>query len=384
MDPDQLLLGAFIGAQVLIVLFCVVKANAYRERVLLMHAAATLMAVLLVQSLVVSRALLPQSIFLLVLALAGLHLLDLVSHAGALRRARRWLLATSAGALPLLAAAAAFDYWWMFAGTVLWVVVVAVLLVRAWPQSKPWIWWLLPGKLALVVASASVLWEVDHPTMATTLTVAGLLMLWSACVYIATGWRGRIFGETRARINARNAVDPLTGLATPLVIGERVRAARNLIRRYGHPSVLMLVHIENLFAIASEFGPEAAEAAVLGAANRVRECLRDGDVAARLTHSRMAVLAEGLSPAEAAANVASRILVAGLKEPLAAAPAEFLRFRIVLAPIPVEDVPAKLLLHRMGARLDQELQASSERRILSLSHDDLLAPPQSASQPAAL
>jgi hypothetical protein len=219
MDPDQLWLGAFVGAQVLIVLFCVVKANAYRERVLLLHAAATLMGVLLVQSLIGVQPVRPESIFLLVLALAGLHLLDLVSHAGALRRARRWLLGMSAGALPLLAIAAAFNYWWVLAGIALWLLVVAVLLVRAWPQSQPWIWWLLPGKMALMAASAGVLWEADNPGIELTLPVAGFLAIWSACVYIATGWRGRIFGETRARINARNAVDPLTGLATPLVLG---------------------------------------------------------------------------------------------------------------------------------------------------------------------
>ncbi|QJW84880.1 GGDEF domain-containing protein [Ramlibacter terrae] len=124
------------------------------------------------------------------------------------------------------------------------------------------------------------------------LLVGGLLTAWSACVYLATGWRGRIRGETRARVKARNTIDPLTGLATPLVLSERVEAARHLTRRYGHPSVLMLVHIENPASLAHEFGPEAAESAVLAAAARVREALlRDGDVVARLTHTRMGVLA---------------------------------------------------------------------------------------------
>jgi hypothetical protein len=40
--------------------------------------------------------------------------------------------------------------------------------------------------------------------------------------------------------------------------------------------------------------------------------------------------------------------------------------------VPAEDIPAKLLLHRMGFRLDQELQASSERRIATIAHDELL------------
>ncbi|QJW84881.1 hypothetical protein HK414_18660 [Ramlibacter terrae] len=108
-DLRALWLGAFVGAQVLVVFFCVIKANAYRERALLLHAAATLLSVLTVQSLIGRQPMvLPGAVFLLVPALAGLQLLDLMSHAGALRRARRWLLGTSAVAMPVLAVGAAF------------------------------------------------------------------------------------------------------------------------------------------------------------------------------------------------------------------------------------------------------------------------------------
>src|SRR5690606_20800537 len=124
------------------------------------------------------------------------------------------------------------------------------------------------------------------------IVLAALLALWSACTYLATDWRGRMQGVTQARVQGRNTVDPLTGLATPLVLAERVHAARHMTRRYGHPSVLMLVHIDNLQSLGAEFGPEAMEAAVLAAASRVRESLlRAGDVAARLAHARIGILA---------------------------------------------------------------------------------------------
>jgi GGDEF domain-containing protein len=372
--PAQLWLGACVGAQVLLVFSCVIQANAYRERAFLLHAAATLMAVLAVQALVGNQSLLPPAVLLLVPALAGLQLMDMMSHAGGLRQARRWLLAVSAIALPLLAAGAVYTPWAFAIGIVLWTAVVTVVLVRAWRQSRPWIWWLLPAVAALSLAGMLV--EATEPPYAIedALLLAGLLTVWAACTYLACGWRGRIFGETRARIQARNTVDPLTGLATPLVLAERMLAARHLTRRYGHPSVVMVVHIENLAALAAEFGPEAAESAVLAAASRVRESLlRDGDVAARLTHARIGVLAEGAAPGEAAATVATRILVAGLKEPLAAAKAEYLRFRIVLAAVPAEDIPPRLLLLRLNARMDQELRAGSERRIVTITQEELNA-----------
>lgn len=373
LDSGQLWLGACVGAQLLVVLVCVIKGNAYRDRSLLLHAAAALMGVLTVQALIGRGDVLqPHAVFLLVPALAGLQLLDLVAHAGGLRLARRWLLAASAGAMPLLASASLWHPGFAVAALVLWFGIVGLVLARAWPQSQPWVWWLLPALLALGVAGGRMTAHDGAPTFDDALLLAGLLVVWSTCTYVASGWRGRIHGETRARLHARNTVDPLTGLATPLVLAERVHAARHLTKRYGHPSVLMVVHIENLASLAQEFGPEAAESAVLVAANRVREALlRDGDVAARLTHARIGVLAEGAAPGQAAATVATRVLVAGLKEPLPATPAEYLRFRIVLAAIPLDEISPKQLLHRLNARLDQEVEGGSERRIVTLSPDDL-------------
>lgn len=374
-DPAQLWLGACVGAQLLVVLFCAVKANAYHERPLLLHAAATLMGVLAVQTLSGRQALEPVLAFMLVPALAGLQLLALVTHVGALRTLRRWLLGATAVVVPAGAAASLLHPAFAAVGLLAWTVVVALLLARAWHQSQPWISWLVPGMAALGLAGAAVLSVRGPPDFDDALLVGGLLTLWTACVYLASGWRGRLRGETRARVQARNTVDPLTGLATPLVLTERVHAARHLTRRYGHPSVLMVLHLENLDAIGAEFGPETAESAVLAAASRVREALqRDGDVAARLTHARFGVLAEGAATGQAAATVATRILAAGLKEPLAAAPAVYLRFRIVLGAVPAdESVPPKMLLYRLNARLDQEVLGGSERRIVTMTQDELLA-----------
>jgi len=379
-DPTQLWLGAFVGAQVLLVFVCVIQANAYRERALLLHGAATLVGALAVQSLAGRQPLAPPAVLLIVPALAGLQLMDLMSHAGGLRQARRWLLAVSAGVLPVAAVLAVFQPWALAGGMTVWTAVVLLLMVRAWPQSRPWIWWLPPGLVALAIAGFGLAVH-DRPFDSDdAVALGGLLTVWAACTYLATAWRGRIFGETRVRVNASNTVDPLTGLATPLVLAERVHAARHLMRRYGHPSVLMVVNIDNLGTIAQEFGPEAAESAVLAAASRVREALlRDGDVAARLAHARIGVLAEGVGPGEAAAVIATRILSAGLKEPLAAARAEYLRFRIVLAGVPPEDIPARTLLQRLNGRLDQEVRGASERRIVTQGQEELLTRPSELS-----
>jgi len=373
-DPDALVvLGAFLGAQVLVVCLAVIIANAYRERALLFHAAATVVAILTLQLHTGAHAGLAPVPLLLVLGFAGLHLRDVVNHAGALRRPRRWLVGVSLGLLPLLALVSALPDrpQLLLPGLAVWAVAVGVVLLRAWPQSQPWAAWLVAGLVALAGACILAGWQAIDGEQAGTLALAALLTSWSACVYLATVWRSRLFGETRVRLDARSTVDPLTGLSTMLVFNERVRAARSLIKRYGHPSVLLLVHIENLDRLAHEFGPEVAESAVLVAANRIREAIGDGGVAARLSHARIAVLAEGASVAEATSTVASRILVAGLKQPLPTAPTEFLHFRVVLAAVPVADVPGKAVLQQMGGHMDAHLADPPERRIHVLSTDAL-------------
>ncbi len=375
-EPSELLaLGVFVGALVAVIVFGMTKAAQYGERAYLLHAAATMMAVLAIQSHIGRQLLPPQVVMAFVMAVAGMQLRDLIAHAGGLLHTRRWLVGVSVVLLPLLALASYWEPLVLLAAAAAWLVVAYVVVWQAWRQSRPWGWWVLPGIAALAAGSALLAWTMHLGEQSETvgLPVAALVMVWSACVYLATDWRERLVGETRARVNARNTLDPLTGLSMPIVLYERMHGARTMMRRYGHPTVLLLVHIENLTRLAAEFGPEASESVLLTAANRVRQAVRDGDVTARVTHSRIAVLAEGLSTTEAASNIASRILVAGLKEPVPALPAEFLQFRIVMAAIPRDDVQPKAMLQRLNARLEQELYGSTERRIATLAPEELTA-----------
>lgn len=368
---ERVALSLLAGAQVMVVWFSLVIANAYREQALWLHAGAAALAVASI-ALLGGGSRLAQTTLLLVLALSGLQLRDLVSHVGAIRTPRLWLARVSAWLLPVLAVAdAAGGVNLLLFGVLAWAGVVTVLLARAWPQCQPWATWLLASYLALVAGSAWLGWRSLAGFADPVWPVAAALTAWSAMNYLATVWRSRLFSETRIRVSARTTVDPLTGLATPVVFHERIRAVRDLIRRYGRPSVLLLVHIENLHSLYVRFGPEVAESAVLVAANRIRLTLGEGDVAARLTHSRIAMLCEGVDLKEGVTQIASRVLVAGLKEPLPLAPSEFLQFRVVLATVPVSDVPAQRLLERMSARLDAELQEAGERRIVTIRADDL-------------
>ena len=362
-------LSLLAGAQVMVVWFSLVIANAYRERALWLHAAAAALAVVSIALLGVDSRY-AQTTLLLVLALAGLQLRELVSHVGAIRTPRLWLARVSSWLLPLLAVTdAATGSGLLLVGALAWAGTVAVLLTHAWPQCRPWASWLVASYAALVAGCVWLAWRSLTGSAVPVWPVAAALTAWSAMNYLATVWRSRLFSETRIRVAARTTIDPLTGLATPVVFHERIRAVRDLMKRYGRPSVLLLVHIENLHSLYSRFGPEVAESAVLVAANRIRLTLGVGDVAARLTHSRIAMLCEGVALSEGVTQVASRVVVAGLKEPLPLAPSEFLQFRVVVATVPLNDAPPQRLLELMSARMDADLREASERRIVTISGD---------------
>jgi GGDEF domain-containing protein len=374
-EPEALVaLGVCAGVQVLVVCLSVIYANAYRERAMLLHGAATMMGVLAVQTLVGGHPFLAEAAVLLVLALDGLQLRDLVSHAGALHQPRRWLIGVSAVLLPALALAGFLGRWHLLLPALAaWISALVIIMIRAWPQSQPWARWLVPGELSLAAGAGWLGWRSLDAEPDPALPLSAMLSLWAVAIFLANGWRSRIVSETRIRIDARTTIDPLTGLSTPLIFYDRIRAVRSLMKRYGHPGILLLVHIENLPRLADEFGPEVAESALLVAASRTRQALRDGDVAARLSHARIGVLAEGMSMAEGSSNIASRILAAGLREPLPAAAGEFLHFRILLTPVPESNVSPRVLLQRLAGRMDEQLLAPTERRIVAIPTDELLA-----------
>lgn len=370
-STELLAISLCVGALLMVIGFSLVLASTYRERALLLHAGATVLGVLAVGALVGGRPRVAEASMLLLLSVTALQMRELVSNSGAMRNPRRLLVAVSVGLLPLLAIGSVAGWHLLLPGATAWAVVMTVLMLRAWPQGQPWIRWLAAAYAPLFAASVWLGWRTLDSERDPALPLAALVAAWAAMNHLATTWRSRMFSETRIRVRARNRVDPLTGLATPLVLHERVHAVRSLIRRYGHPSVLLLVQVENLHAVSSEFGPEVAEGAVLVAANRIRQVLGEGDIAARVSYSRMAVLCEGMDPAGAAAQVASRILVAGMKQPLPMAPTEFLHFRVVMAMVPPANVPAQSLLQRMAERMNAEVAAGGERRIATLSPEDL-------------
>lgn len=364
-----ILLGVFTGAQLLLVVMSLLIANAYDERGLRVHAVAVALGVAAVHLQRGPHAALAGPALLVLMALSAWHLRHLTSHVGSLKQAARWMDA-AAGVLAVLAAAdAALDGPLLLAtGAAVLLALDAVVVSRAWSQSLPWALWVVAGQGALLLAG---LWiALPHPADAQGLPLAALLTFWAMALYLASVWRSRMFGERRWRQAAERLQDPLTGLATSLVLVQRLQSARSLMRRYGHPSALLLVHVDELPRIARELGAQKAEAAALEAGLRLRGALGPADIAARVGPWRFAILSEGSSAQEAAANLATRLLTAGLREELHAVEGAFLHFRVVLAELPTTEASGPVLLRQLGERLDTDAGRGRERRIRIMGLDD--------------
>jgi GGDEF domain-containing protein len=358
-------LGAFTGAQLLLVVLSLLIGSAYGERGLLVHAAAIVFGVLAAHLQRSALTWLVPAALLAVMALSALQLRDITNHVGSLRPSQRWIVGV-AGVLGLLALAAAVlrQPLVLPVGVLVLLGLDVFIVPRAWPQSQPWAQWVVAGQGALLAAG---LWLcVPGVAAQHDLLLPAVLAFWSMALYLALVWRSRVFGERRWKQAVERLQDPLTGLATPLVLGQRIQSARSLMRRYGHPSSLMLVHVDGLSHVAASRGEQVAEATALEAGLRIRGSLGPADIAARVGAHRFAILTEGSSVQEASGDVASRVLVAGLKEPLHAIEGAFLNFRIVVGGLPTADASTPDLLRRLGERLDTDVARGRERRIRQL------------------
>jgi diguanylate cyclase (GGDEF)-like protein len=364
-----------MGAQLLLVVLSILIANAYRERGLLVHAAGVTLGLVVIDGLVSPLRSLASAGLLGVMGFSAMHMQGLTTHVGSLRPFRRWMSATSMllAALALLATVVREPLLLVLGAFALFGLDAAVL-PRAWPQSKPWALWVIGGHGALLVAGILLgLPGLRGLPKDNQLLLGGLLAFWSTAIYLASVWRSRVFGERLWRQAAERHEDPLTGLATAVMLGDRIQLARSLMRRHGHPSSLLLVHVDELGRIASELGAQRAEAATLEAGLRLRSALGRADIAARVGADRFAILCEGSSTEEAAANLGSRILVAGLKEPLHAVEGAFLHFRIVQAELPTDEASVPALLQCLNEHLDTNVARGRDRRIHTLPPEDLRA-----------
>jgi len=381
----SLLLGAFVGLQLLIAALMAAKAAALRDRAYASGAAA---------------------VFLLACAqacstgLAGLHLWSrnpwLATHAtsafalasvvaiafctlGVLSVAERWprlnacflagFCALAVLAAGLLAALPALHQ------TILPALFVAgagpILLLQAWaiPRSTRYAQSLLAGSLALALSAVpaalhvagllgSGFWSL-HALQFGTIAFS-LLLLGTLAMRIA--YRR----ENMRRILGLDRMDPATGLINRFEFTERFLRLAARSQRLRYTSAVFVVEITNMAALAREYGRAAVDEIPLRVSRRLLSTVRDIDTVGRIGECRFGILVEGPLSAADAASIGPR-LVGRCLMPFRNKPQGWLpRVRVAQALVPFAEEPANVVLEQLEDLLGQ-VPADSRKAVFTVA-----------------
>lgn len=136
--------------------------------------------------------------------------------------------------------------------------------------------------------------------------------------------------EPNAREIALRSIDPLTGLASPRALLDKLGQTFRIAERYGGPCVLMIINLSNLATLRQQYGREVSDRALVVAAARIQESVQATDTAARVGDSQFALLIAAPMTIDSANDVATRILASGLRPSIQWPEADPLLFHIAI------------------------------------------------------
>lgn len=186
-------------------------------------------------------------------------------------------------------------------------------------------------------------------------------------VLIGLYFHSRERRDNQLRVHALARTDPLTGVASHRVLTERLGELLQRHRRDPLAGVILRVRVANLAAIANDYGREAAEAAIVRAAECVAQHAREGDTVAREQGGDLVLLLEGrLTRAEGLA-IGRDIIAAGLKFSGRLPPAVTLSLLVAGACPPLPHGTGAALLALLGEIL-QEIGGDPSGRAMRIVH----------------
>ncbi|MDC7789279.1 diguanylate cyclase [Rhodoplanes sp. TEM] len=166
---------------------------------------------------------------------------------------------------------------------------------------------LVSGSAAEVSDAGPVVFERTRPN-GQTIEVSCVPMPDGGMVRTYTDVTERRASERRIAYMALH--DPLTGLANRTLFRTRLEEGVRALRERGAPFAVVSIDLDRFKEVNDAFGHPAGDALLQRVAHRLRRCLRDGDLAARLGGDELAVLAVRDGHADGRESLAAMILEA--------------------------------------------------------------------------
>jgi two-component system, sensor histidine kinase LadS len=205
---------------------------------------------------------------------------------------------------------------------------------------------------------------LDPPALVTQYSLQLGAALEIPLVLIGLNFRSRERRDNQLRVQSLARTDPLTGVASHRVLLERLE---HLVgrRRDRLAGAVLRVRVANLPAIVSDYGREAAEAAMVRAAECVAQEAHEGDTVAREEAGDLMLVLQGRMTREQAVAAGRDIIAGGLKFSGRLPPGVTLSLQIagLCAPLPQGNV--RMLLGLLAGML-QDIAADPSGRAMRI------------------
>ncbi|HMA06551.1 MAG TPA: 7TM diverse intracellular signaling domain-containing protein [Ramlibacter sp.] len=394
----HLVLGAYVGVIVLVVLLSIAHAVFWRDPIHVYYAIHVILIALAMLALTgaageylwprnpwwndIASAVLPAA----ALAWLGLLVRELVAERG--RRLLSWLLLLQAGlSLTFTAAFLALGREPVFLPHNLHALVSFVLFlgVAAWyalrrPQVGLWVLaglaLLAAGSILTVLRNLGL--ELAGFASPYALPIGGALEV--PLLLVGLYFRGRERRDNKLRIDALARTDPLTGVGSHRVLIGQLEHLLERNRRDRLSGAVLRVHVANLKVIVEEYGREAAAATMVRAAECVAMEAREGDTVARDQVGDLVLLLEGRLTREQATAAARNIIARGLKFSGRLPPGVTLTLHVAGACAPLPECNGQALLGTLGDVLQDIARDPSGRALRILKSAEVSTEPDNLSR----
>lgn len=327
----HLLLGGYVGFLLLVVVLAAAHAVLWRDSIHLYYSGHVILVGLVVLSLtgLAGEYLWPwnawwNDVAPAVLAAAalggiGLFVRELVAERG--RRLLSWvLLLLAAGCFVVAAAYVAFGRERVFLVHNVNAAVSLSVLVAAtgwYAVRHPKVGgWVFAGLAVLALGAGFPLLRnlgLEPPAAVTLYGLQAGAALQIPLVLIGLYFRSRERRDNQLRVHALARTDPLTGVGSHRVLLEGLEQLLARQRRDPLAGAVLRLRVSNLAAIGHDYGREAAEAAMVRAAECVVHEAREGDTVAREQGGDLVLVLDGRMSREQAAATGRNIIAGGLK-----------------------------------------------------------------------
>ena len=237
--------------------------------------------------------------------------------------------------------------------------------------------WVFAGLAVLALGAVFPLLRnlgLEPPAAATRYGLQVGAALQIPLVLVGLYFRSRERRDNQLRMHALARTDPLTGVGSHRVLLEGLEQLLARQRRDPLAGAVLRLRVSNLAAIGHDYGREAAEAAMVRAAECVVHEAGEGDTVAREQGGDLVLVLEGRMNREQAVATGRNIIAGGLKFSGRLPPGVTLSLQVAGLCAPLPRGNAQLLLGALGQML-QDIAADPGGRAMRIVDGSGVAQP---------